>query len=121
MAVQCNGDAVGGNYASYTSTGTVTVGSAIGANIWAVLGVAATLANSFTVYSFIFPFYRKAANKMIVLDSGNVYNSGADSRTFGGAQGAGSWQSVAAINRLTLTPSNGQFVAGCRVLLYGQI
>lgn len=63
------------------------------------------------------PHYTAAAIKNI--QSSNFYASGTATANMVVQQLGGNWRSSAAISRLTVLPSSGNFVAGTRATLYG--
>lgn len=75
-------------------------------------------ANLFNASVMFIPHYAGTANNKVVI-SINASKSGTSTGNMLDYTQAGFWRSNAAINRITLFPAAGNFVAGTRVTLYG--
>ena len=78
---------------------------------------ASAQAGAFSAIDFLIPAYSQTvAHKSFVLMGGLAEDTAADNRT--SLQG-NRWRSTAAITRIVLSPSGGNFVAGTRLTVYG--
>lgn len=75
-------------------------------------------ANAFTPVQILIPHYTNAANHKTVDSRFGMRLSTLVTGQYAGA-GQGTWTAVAAVNRVTLLPSAGNFAIGSRVTLYG--
>jgi hypothetical protein len=75
-------------------------------------------ANLFNAQCFFIPHYAGSANNKLALAI-TSYKSGTTTGLMANTLAGGFWRSAAAINRITLLPAAGNFVAGTRVSLYG--
>jgi hypothetical protein len=118
-----NGDATNGNYyyeylTNYAST--VVPNEGLGGNqIFVGNCPAATAPAGATGFiDMKLPFYSETVFQKVMAFVG-VNRNGIVSTTVRKDHGSGHWLSTAAINRLTLYPGVGQFLAGSRLTLYG--
>lgn len=75
-------------------------------------------ANLFGVSIGFIPHYAGSANNKMCLALSAI-KTGVTAASMANTLGGGFWRSNAAVNRITLLPSSGNFVAGTRVTLYG--
>jgi len=116
-----NNDSTSGNYNSQRQSGT---GSTQNTNeqlsdtaIRFLSAAATNAANEFTACQFTVPFYDNTSSHKAVV---GVWGHG-DATTSQGNVGkvGGRWLSTSAITRLAFVPNSGNFVAGCRVVIWG--
>lgn len=75
-------------------------------------------ANLFGVCIGFIPHYAGSSNNKMALAT-SAFKTGVATGNLVNQLNGGSWRSNAAINRITLLPNSGNFVAGTRVTLYG--
>lgn len=75
-------------------------------------------ANLFSVHMAFIPHYAGTTNNKVCL-SINSMKFGVTTGSMAVGLNGGFWRSSAAINRITLLPASGSFVAGTRITIYG--
>ncbi|HVE80975.1 MAG TPA: hypothetical protein VNA68_02435, partial [Candidatus Dormibacteraeota bacterium] len=74
--------------------------------------------NTFGSQKIEIPYYANTSNHKTI-QSTNGFKQGTTTANFYTGSAAGWWKSTAAINRVTLLPIGGNFLAGSRVTVYG--
>jgi hypothetical protein len=118
-----NGDG-GANYdrVSLSGNNSVATSGAVGGGTSFFVGAAAganATAGDFGVVSLYVPFYAATTANKVCVGGDGVFPTQGTATTFGIDAISQQWRSTAAINRVTLTPAAGSFVAGSAVVLYG--
>lgn len=92
--------------------------SALGQAFSALAASASVLANAFWDHDMIIPNYART-DRIKTISGTQVVPMALTTGLHLYRVVAGVWNSTAALNRITITPTSGQFVAGCRVTIYG--